>query len=130
MSTDPKDLDLDLDPALEAELDALFAEARATPPAASDALLARIEAEALALQPAPVRAAAVVEAKGGGWFTLDLGFSGWSSLGGLTAALVVGFGIGLSPPDAVSTLTSDLLGTDASALEDVFWSFDSSLLEG
>lgn len=127
MNTDPNEFDLD--PALEAELEAMFAQDREAAPTVSGALLARIEADAAAHQPAPVRAAPV-PAKGGGWFTLDLGFSGWSSLGGLTAALIVGFGIGLSPPDAVSTLTTNLLGGDASALEDVFWSFDSSLLEG
>ncbi len=127
MNTDPKEFDLD--PALEAELEAMFAQARDMSPDASDALLARIEADAIAHQPAPF-SAAPVHAKGGGWFSLDLGFGGWSSLGGLTAALVVGFGIGLSPPDAVSTLTSDLLGGDTTALEDVFWSFDSTLLEG
>ncbi len=132
MSTDPKEFDLD--PALEAELEALFAEARDMAPDPSDALLARIEADAAALQPLPARrVSATMPASaptGGGWFGFDLGLGGWSSLGGLTAALVVGFGIGLSPPDAVSSLTSDLLGSDASALEDVFWSFDSSLLEG
>ena len=127
MNTDPKEFDLD--PALEAELEAMFAQARDAAPDASDALLARIEADAIAHQPIPF-SAAPAHAKGGGWFSLDLGFGGWSSLGGLTAALVVGFGIGLSPPDAVSTLTSDLLGGDTTALEDVFWSFDSTLLEG
>lgn len=112
----------------EAALEALFAQSRAAPAQASDALLARIEAEALALQPrkAVAPAPAPRPAARRGW---RLGLGGWSSLGGLTAALVVGFGVGLSAPDAVTGLTGTLLDSGP-GLEDVFWGIDADLLEG
>ena len=128
MSNDPKEFELD--PALEAELEAMFAEARDDAPSPSNDLLARIEAQALAEQPAPVQVVAPAPAKARGWFDWHMGVGGWSSLGGLTAALVVGFGIGFSSPDTLTTLTPSFLSTDTSELDDVFWSFDGSLLEG
>ena len=130
MSNDPKEFELNA--GLDAELEALFTEARDNAPVPSEDLLARIEAQGLAEQPTPADAVApqpaVVEKRG--WFDWHLGFGGWSSLGGLTAALVVGFGIGISPPDAVTNLTPDFLGSSTPELEDVLWTFDSSLLEG
>ncbi len=120
-----------IDPAAEAELDALLADLAATPEDPSDGFLARIEADALAQQPKPRPAAPTAStAQGRGWFRLDLGLGGWTSLGGLTAALVVGFGLGFSAPDTVSTFSSGLVGDSTSGLEDVFWNFDASLLEG
>lgn len=130
MSNDPKEFELDAD--FDAELEALFAEARDHAPLPSEDLLARIEAQSLAEQPTHVEAVSPVQpvAENRGWFDWHLGFGGWSSLGGLTAALVVGVGIGISPPDAVTTLASDFLGNSTPDLEDVLWTFDSSLLEG
>jgi len=130
MSNDPKEFELDAD--LDAELEALFAEARKNAPVPSEDFLARIEAQSLAEQPMQVEAGSFTPpaAEKRGWFDWHLGFAGWSSLGGLTAALVVGFGIGISPPDAVTSLTSDFLGSSTPNLEDVLWTFDSSLLEG
>ena len=67
-----------------------------------------------------------------GWLARMISsLGGWTAMGGLTTALVVGFGIGIAPPDAIETFATDLLGgTAVEQIEDVLWSFDSSLLEG
>lgn len=121
------------------DLDALFAEARGTPPAPSRDLLARIEAEGLARQPraTPVgtRPAAAAPETGRGLFSglaqAIAGIGGWPALGGLTAALVIGFGLGVSPPDSVESFATELLdGGTSAVLGDALWTFDSTLVEG
>lgn len=135
----------DLKPEDAALLEALFSEAQSAPPAMPEAAMARIKADALSAMPKavpelavdPDRGAALATgssagSSGVGWLSALVGnLGGWPSLGGLTAALVVGFGLGVAPPEAVESLATDLLGGSAAEqIEDVIWSFDSSLLEG
>ena len=92
--TDPKD---DM-------LDDLFAEARALSPQPSDALVARVLADA---RP-PERAITSVQT---GIFTrlLDV-IGGWPAAGGLGAATLAGGWIGVAPPASVEDFTATLLG--------------------
>lgn len=93
------------DAGAEAGLEALFDDARRSPPAPSRALLARIEADARALQP-PVRGA--VTGAGGrlrGWWRL---LGGAPGIGGLATSAVLGFWIGFAPPAALDALDDSL----------------------
>ncbi len=82
-------------------LDDLFAQARRVKPPVSDALMARVLADA-ALQQRP---AAVTP----GVSLLDV-IGGWFAVGGLAAATFAGLWIGVAPPVAVEDLTAGLLG--------------------
>lgn len=135
------DPDLTLTTAEADLLDDLFAASRAAPPAMPGALQARMTADAVAAMPAPgaVRPAIDAPVLGSGRTPAARGvlagmiasLGGWQAMGGLTTALVLGFGIGIAPPAAFESLATDLLGGSAvEQIEDVLWSFDSSLLEG
>ncbi len=127
------DPDLTLSGAEAAFLDDLFAEANAAPPGMPAGLQAKLAADAVAMMPSPVTAPPVAPAiVQQSWFAgVVAGLGGWQAMGGLTTALVLGFGIGLAPPDAMETLATDLLGGSAAEqIQDVFWGFDSDLLEG
>lgn len=79
-------------------LDDLFAQARADQPAPSDALLARIAADAVTWQPDPApapRRSLLAE------FFETLG--GWPALGGLATATVAGVYLGFVQPELLST---------------------------
>ncbi len=114
-------------------LDDVLANARSAVPQLPDGLAERMREDALSAMPARAETAsdAAPIATQGGFAKWVANLGGWQAMGGLTAALVLGFGLGLAPPDAVETLATDLLGGSAAEqIEDVFWSFDSSLLEG
>ncbi len=64
------------------------ARARAEPPVATDGLMARITADALALR-RPVRR----------WHSLLAAIGGPAGFGGLVTATVAGFWLGFAPPD-------------------------------
>lgn len=72
-----------------------------------DALMARVLADGMAMQPAP---GGVVAAPARGWFAGLLG--GWQSVGGLVAATCAGFWIGLSPPQYLPQAALTLLVAD------------------
>ncbi len=89
------------------DLDALFATARAAPVAPSDALLARIVADADAIaagRTMPARPAL------GFWTMLRVAIGGWPALGGMAAATLAGVWIGFAPPSAVATLATTFWG--------------------
>ncbi len=132
---DPRDGDLghgnlgDGDPR-EGGLDALLAQARDLRPRPSQALLARVlaDAEAVGLAraapagppaagPATGRATgrAAGRAEGPGWLRglSDL-LGGWPALGSLLASTALGFGLGLAQPAAVSGLTASIWGDGVS----------------
>lgn len=84
-------------------LEALFAEARATPPKVPQALLARVMADAEHARVAP-----------------RAGFQGWwralggaPGLGGLVTATCVGFWLGVAPPAGLPDLGNQILGQDS-----------------
>ncbi|WP_377507466.1 hypothetical protein [Octadecabacter sp. R77987] len=89
-------------------LDDLFAQARGRDVVPSDALMARISADATALAPSAPRLATP---RGGFFATLVGALGGWAAIGGLAAATVAGLWLGFAPPQRLDNLASDLLGT-------------------
>lgn len=89
----------------ESRLDSLLALARTQPPDPSAALMARVLAEALALQPQPQpavprRAAALPRRSP--WAALAEAFGGRGVLAGLGAAAVLGLGLGYADPGGLA----------------------------
>lgn len=90
------------------DLDALFTAAAAEPALPSDALVARILADANALQPRP--AAAPVPRPS--WFaTLADWFGGGMSLAGMSAAALTGLYLGIAQPVPLNGLTEFVTGS-------------------
>lgn len=96
-------------------LEALFATARQAPPDPSAALLARVLADATAVQaafPAPVPARAAPAASGGWHGLLDL-LGGWGGVGGLVAAGLTGLWIGFSGTGLLGSASAGFWGVTA-----------------
>ena len=80
-----------------------------TPPAhVKEALMARVLADAQALQP-------VAPEAGQGWSGWLALVGGLPALGGLVTATCVGFWIGVAPPEALPDLGAWVMGTEADA---------------
>ncbi|MCC1492180.1 dihydroorotate dehydrogenase [Cognatishimia sp. F0-27] len=86
-------------------LDALLAEARATPPEPARDLLARIEADGAAVQ-AERRNRDAVRSQPPWWRGMLEALGGAPSLAGLAAASVAGLWIGIAPPEAAASWLS------------------------
>jgi len=92
-------------------LENLFEQARATPPQVPDALIARVMADAQAVQP---------RGRPTGWRGWLIAIGGLPALSGLVTATCVGFWIGVAPPDGLPDLAGLVLtGQDSTALETV-----------
>ncbi len=117
MTTDKRD---------EFGLDAYFTDAQNATPQPSEALLARImaDAEAQAVQaPVPVRPARFT--------SLWAAIGGWPSAAGLVTATLVGVWIGVYQPAGLDQLADSYLGSgDDSYLVDLMPAFDEILREG
>jgi len=86
-------------------LDDLFALGRAQQPTPSDALMARVVADAqTANTPEPQAPRSV-------WAGILEFIGGWPSVGGLAIAGVTGVWFGVAPPASLSSFTADLIGT-------------------
>lgn len=92
-------------------LDGLFAQARRETPAPSDDLMARVLADASAMQPRP---AAVPTPQMGLWGRMLDVVGGWPAVSGLAAATVAGIWLGVAPPSSVEDLTATVLGDEVS----------------
>jgi hypothetical protein len=91
------------------DLDDFFGAARRVTPAPSDALMARVLADAMAAQ-APV----MVRVQRPGWLAqLRDALGGWPAVGGLATAGVVGLAVGIAAPAGLGDLTAALLGQPA-----------------
>lgn len=107
----------------EAGLEDLFAEARAARPVPSEALMARVMAEALAEQPrAVVALAAAVPQPGAGagqglWARLSWVFGGAGALAGMGTAAAAGLYIGFVQPVGLSGIEEAMLGTPLETVE-------------
>lgn len=102
----------------ERDLDQLLGQARANPPAPSEAFMARVTAEALAHQPrvaAPVamRPPRAASPRSGLW-SLFAGFGGGGVVAGLGAVAVLGLFYGYADP---AGLTDEFLTTSGTELE-------------
>ena len=93
------------------DLDGLLAEAALRPPEPSAAFLARIEADALALQPRP--AAAVVPPRRSWLLRMAEAFGGGGGVAGLTLAAASGLWLGVAQPAGLLGVTEYLTGTTA-----------------
>ena len=92
-------------------LDDLFAQARGAAPAPSDALMARVIADAEAAQPRPV--AVSVARPGFVARILDV-IGGWPAVSGLAMATVAGVWVGVAPPASVQDMTAAMMGDEVS----------------
>lgn len=86
-------------------LEMMFAQARATPPAVPEALMARVVADAVAAQPRQ------------GWRAWLAGLGGLPGLGGLVTATCVGFWLGVAPPMGLPDVAGFMLGTEVLGTE-------------
>jgi hypothetical protein len=106
-------------------LEMLFASARAEAPLPSDALVARVLADAE--RAAPVPAAPPVPV----WRALFGAIGGWRGGAGLALAGVAGLAIGFVSPEALDAVAPGYALTDAGyGLEDLMPGFSSLLDEG
>lgn len=123
-------------------LDELFAAARSSAPEPSAQLLARISADAQAVQldhtapqtvPEPRRASgreAGGQAKGL-WGQIIGALGGWTALAGLATATVAGVWIGISPPQGLADPLSAAIGTSQmTGFDEIGAGFDFTQFEG
>ncbi|MFM2354694.1 MAG: hypothetical protein RLZZ528_430 [Pseudomonadota bacterium] len=100
-----------------------FAQVRQGAADPSEALLARVLADAAAEMPKPRPMAAAASGAvpaGGGWFgSMLAGLGGWGGLGGLASAAVAGVWIGFSGQIGSTTLT-DYLGTGSTGTVELY----------
>jgi hypothetical protein len=96
----------------DTELEALFQEARAMPPQMPEELMARVLADAEALQPAP-------RAVRGGWRAWIAALGGLPGMGGLVTASCLGFWLGVAPPTGLPDLAGTVLGVESTYEEDI-----------
>ena len=97
------------------DLDDLFAAARGRPPVPSDALMARVLADALAEQPRPRAAVAAPRA---GWLARLAGvFGGMVPLAGMGTAAAAGLLIGYVQPPGLDALGDAVLGAPVETVE-------------
>ena len=99
------------------EIDALLAVARRDGPSPSTDLLARVLKDAEAAQPSPLALAKM--ARLGALSRMLAALGGWPALGGLVAATIVGFMVGISPSAMIDTPAAALFDqSDSLALYD------------
>lgn len=92
------------DDKINTELDTLFQQARAAPAQMPEGLMARVLADADALQPAAVRLR---------WQVLLRALGGAPGVGGLITAGCFGFWLGVAPPASLPDLAGTVLGFEA-----------------
>ena len=98
------------------DLDALFAAAQARPAQPSEALMARVMADALALQPASPSFAAPPPAPVGIWRGVIDFFGGFGALAGMGSAAAAGLFIGFVQPTGLSDISAALIGGQIDSL--------------
>lgn len=109
------------------DLDLLLSAAASAPVVPSDALLARITADAVAHLPGPAPRATA--ARAGFWARLATAVGGAGVLAGLGTAAVAGVMIGFAEPSTVSMVTGGIYETTLDAV-DLVPSFDPILTDG
>jgi hypothetical protein len=94
------------------DLDQLLNAAQRTAVPASDDLMARVLADAAALQPAPGTIKPQQRASRIGWLRDLIG--GWPAWSGVLAAGLTGLWVGVAPPAGVESLAATMIGTTQS----------------
>lgn len=124
----------------DVELDDLFVAAQAVPCQPSDALMARVLADAMAEQPRADRSVAMAAAPGprqrgpgrkllGVWQRLVWALGGAGALAGMGTAAVAGLYIGFAQPAGLDHLDEAMLGVPLETVE-LLPGIDALLLEG
>ncbi|MDP2080468.1 MAG: dihydroorotate dehydrogenase [Pseudotabrizicola sp.] len=108
-----------------ADLDALFAQAQAHPPEIDAAFMARVLADARALQPLALRRAPV---RPGLWARLAAALGGALAVAGLGTAAMAGLVIGYVQPEPMVSLAGSI-GFGVSESLDLLPGFDALLIE-
>jgi hypothetical protein len=99
------------------DLDALFSAARACPAVPSEAVMGRVLADALALQPlSPAFVAAATPVRPGLWRGVIDFFGGFGALAGMGSAAAAGLFIGFVQPTGLSDLSAALIGGQIDSL--------------
>lgn len=101
-------------------LDDLFAAARRTPASPSEALMARVLADAQEAQPRPRPRPVEPQqrvARPGPWVRLAALFGGAGALAGMGTAAAAGFLIGIAQPGSLAVLGDAMLGTPLETVE-------------
>ena len=93
-------------------LDDMFAQVRSVQSDPSDALTARVLADAVAVQAASVAVQTVPPR--GLWARMLDGIGGWPAVSGLAAATIAGVWIGVAPPSSMQDLTASFIGDEVS----------------
>lgn len=93
------------------DLDRMLAGLRGAGPVPSDALMARIVADAAAVQPGPRR---IVPARRGLWAGLAAALGGGGVLAGLATAAAAGLFIGLAAPTSADVVSAAFWGEGTS----------------
>lgn len=117
----------------DADLDDLFAEARATEPEQNASLMARVCADGLRLQPQPQPAPSVrpvLAGKTGWWASLANALGGKRGLAGLGTVAVAGVVLGLVQPTSVLALTEPFFAAATVDEVDLMPGIDAILTEG
>ena len=115
----------------DVDLDDLFAEARAAELPQSHALLTRIQADGLRLQPLPKAISSIVPAKRQSWWAaLSFALGGKRGLAGLGTAAVAGVMLGFVQPTSVLALTESFFATATVDEVDLMPGIDAILTEG
>ena len=111
------------------DLDALFAASRAADLLASDDLMARVLADAAALQPKAAPLVRAAPRKAGVWSGLAALFGGSGVLAGLGSVAMAAFFIGLVQPAPVMALTDALIADSSAEPVDLMPGVDALLSE-
>lgn len=111
-------------------LDDLFAEARQNPPAPSAEFLARVLADAQALQPqAAITQNPTVE-KAGFWSSIFAALGGAAAIAGVSSAAMVGLVVGYVQPEGLVSLASSYgIAESADGSFDLLPGYESLLAE-
>ena len=95
----------------ETHLDELFAEARQVRPVVSLDLMARIMADAAAVQSERIAPIVTATPEQVGFFAgLWSALGGWGGAGGLAAATMAGLWIGFAPPSGLESVSTAVFG--------------------
>lgn len=115
----------------ESDLDDLFAQARVAVPPQDTALLTRVYADALRLQPKMLPISRPVLASSPGWWSqLSNVLGGKRGLAGLGTAAVAGVMLGFVQPTSVLALTESFFATATVDEVDLMPGIDAILTEG
>ena len=113
------------------DLDDLFATARAQAPAENAALLARIYADSLRVQPQPMPVAQRAAVGNPGWWaTMFTALGGKRGLAGLGTAAIAGVMLGFVQPTSVLALTEAFFVASTVDEVDLMPGIDAILTEG